>query len=220
MDQSETVAVLDFETTGMSPALGARPTEIAIALVRSGAIVDRFQSLMNPGCRIPAEITALTGITNAMVAKAPPVAEVMQQAAHFVGTHCLVAHNAAFDSKFWLAELPRTPAGAHWPDFACTVLLSRRLQPEQRSHRLGALAQALGLPITGRAHRAMVDVEMTCHLWLHLQARARRLAGVDAITHAMLTEVQRVPRQRTAAMLQALALALGPGAAHPTVTAG
>ena len=207
MEAAETVAVLDFETTGMSPALGARPTEIAIALVRDGNIVDRFQSLMNPGCRIPPDIVALTGITNAMVQRAPPVGQVMQQAAQFVGAHPLVAHNAAFDSKFWLAELPRSATGAHWADFACTVLLSRRLQPEQPSHRLGALAQALGLPITGRAHRAMVDVEMTCHLWLHLHARACRLAGFPGVTHAMLTEVQRVPKHQTAVTLQALASA-------------
>jgi len=59
-------AVIDFETTGLSPAMGARPTEIAVVRVREGEIVDRFQSLMNPGVRIPADIEAFTGITNAM----------------------------------------------------------------------------------------------------------------------------------------------------------
>jgi DNA polymerase-3 subunit epsilon len=68
----ETVAVLDFETTGLSPNYGDRTTEIAITLVRDGLVVDSFQSLMNAGRRIPADVTALTGITNAMIAAAPP----------------------------------------------------------------------------------------------------------------------------------------------------
>jgi DNA polymerase-3 subunit epsilon len=61
------IAIIDFETTGISPAEGDRPTEVAIVLTENGAVVDRFQSLMNPGVRIPAFITQLTGITNAMV---------------------------------------------------------------------------------------------------------------------------------------------------------
>jgi DNA polymerase-3 subunit epsilon len=67
----ETVAVLDFETTGLSPQYGDRATEIAIALVRDGQVIDRFQSLMNAGRRIPLEITQLTGISNAMIRDCP-----------------------------------------------------------------------------------------------------------------------------------------------------
>lgn len=52
-------AVIDFETTGLSPALGARPTEVAIVLIAEGKIVDRFQSLMNPGVSIPNDILQL-----------------------------------------------------------------------------------------------------------------------------------------------------------------
>ena len=66
-------AVIDFETTGLSPALGARPTEVAIVLIAEGKIIDRFQSLMNPGVSIPNDIQVLTGITNEMVRKAPKV---------------------------------------------------------------------------------------------------------------------------------------------------
>ena len=67
-----TIAVIDFETTGVSPEQGARATEVAIVLLEQGRVVDRFQSLMNAGVRIPSFITQLTGITNAMVAAAPP----------------------------------------------------------------------------------------------------------------------------------------------------
>jgi DNA polymerase III subunit epsilon len=68
----ETVAVIDFETTGMSPEQGARATEIAAVLVEDGQIVARFQSLMNTGAWVPPFIEQLTGISNAMLAKAPP----------------------------------------------------------------------------------------------------------------------------------------------------
>jgi len=74
----ETVAVLDFETTGLSPNCGDRATEIAITLVRDGQVIDRYQSLMNAGRRIPSEVTYITGITNAMISQAPPVVKVMR----------------------------------------------------------------------------------------------------------------------------------------------
>ena len=101
----EVVAVIDFETTGLSPAQGKRATEIAAVIVEDGRIVDRYQSLMNTGVRIPAFIEALTGISNTMIRQAPPAAEVMHAVADFVGDYPLVAHNAAFDCKFWDAEL-------------------------------------------------------------------------------------------------------------------
>ncbi|MEQ1660442.1 MAG: 3'-5' exonuclease, partial [Hylemonella sp.] len=96
------VAVIDFETTGISPEQGARATEVAIVLVEQGRIVDRFQSLMNAGAHIPAFITQLTGISNAMVQAAPDASEVMRRASNFVGDAPMVAHNASFDRKFWM----------------------------------------------------------------------------------------------------------------------
>lgn len=191
----ERVAVLDFETTGLSPSLGDRPTELAIALVEQGRIVDRFQSLMNPGRAIPAFVTQLTGISNDMVKRAPPVAEVMREAARFVGSLPVVAHNAAFDRKFWVAELQRLSLDAHTP-FACTMLLARRLYPDHTSHKLGALVQALGLPQSGRAHRAMVDAEMAGHLWCRIGADVAERYQVRDVSHALLSRVQATPRAK------------------------
>jgi DNA polymerase III epsilon subunit-like protein len=68
----DTIAVIDFETTGLSPAHGERATEIAAVLVREGRIVDRYQSLMNAGRRVPPFIEALTGISTAMFRQVPP----------------------------------------------------------------------------------------------------------------------------------------------------
>lgn len=72
----EPVVVIDFETTGLSPDMGERATEIAAVLVQDGRIVDQYQSLMNAGRRIPAFIEHLTGISNAMVREAPPASRV------------------------------------------------------------------------------------------------------------------------------------------------
>ena len=99
-----TVIVLDFETTGMSPNVGARPTEVAAVRIENGKIVDRYQSLMNAGVHVPAFITELTGITNAMVRNAPPIDQVMRELNVFVDGQPLVAHNVSFDRKFLEAE--------------------------------------------------------------------------------------------------------------------
>ena len=102
---SEPIAILDFETTGMSPDYGDRVTEVGVVVMADGLIVDSFQSLMNAGVRIPRFIEQFTGITNAMIRNAPPVNEVMAELAEFIGELPLVAHNASFDRKFLDAEL-------------------------------------------------------------------------------------------------------------------
>ena len=188
------IAVIDFETTGMSPGHGARATEIGIVLVENGQIVDRFQSLMNTGVYIPGFITQLTGITNAMVDAAPAAAQVMADAARFVNGAPMVAHNASFDSKFWQAELAL--AGVAAPHvFACTVLLSRRLYPQAPSHKLGTLVDYHHLPRTGRAHRALADAEMAAALLGQIQHDLRKRWGVQQPDHALLVGLQRCGKQ-------------------------
>ena len=103
--KSDTVIVLDFETTGMSPNLGARPTEVAAVRVENGQIVDGYQNLMYAGVYVPTFITALTGITNAMVRDAPGIDRVMRELHAFVDGRPIVASNANFDRKFRGTEL-------------------------------------------------------------------------------------------------------------------
>ena len=195
------IAVIDFETTGMSPGQGARATEIGIVLVENGQVVDRFQSLMNTGVYIPGFITQLTGITNAMVAAAPDAAQVIADAARFVNGAPMVAHNASFDSKFWQAELAL--AGVAAPHvFACTVLLSRRLYPQAPSHKLGTLVDYHHLPRTGRAHRALADAEMAAALLGQIQHDLRKRWGVERPDHALLVGLQRCGKTAIASMLK------------------
>ena len=194
------IAVIDFETTGISPERGDRATEVAVVLVQDGQVVDRFQSLMNAGVHIPAFITGLTGITNAMVAAAPDAATVMGEASRFVGDAPMVAHNASFDSKFWQAELALAGLPAQQP-FACTVLLSRRLYPEAPSHKLGTLVDYHGLPRTGRAHRALADAEMAAALLARMQHDLREHWRVADPHHGLLQALQRCAKPAMPALL-------------------
>lgn len=193
---SRTIAVIDFETSGLMPNAGGRATEIAAVLVRDGMIVDSYQSLMKSGAWVPPFIEQLTGISNAMLADAPPSASVMREIAAFTSGCSMVAHNASFDRSFWQAEMAWAgcdPDPAH--EFACTVLLARRLYPESPNCKLGTLAQFHDLPVAGRAHRALADAQVTAHLLLRIQHDvARRYAdalGDCHVDHGLLFQLQR-----------------------------
>ncbi|MEK9801826.1 MAG: 3'-5' exonuclease [Curvibacter sp.] len=194
------VAVIDFETTGISPAQGARATEVAIVLLEDGRIVDRYQSLMNAGVSIPPFITQLTGISNAMVARAPSAEQVMREASRFVGDAPMVAHNAAFDRRFWVAELDRAGLPAPQP-YACTLLLARRLYPQAPDHKLGTLVDFHGLPRTGAAHRALADAEMAAGLLLRIRHDLQQRLALSRVDHELLVSLQQCQRHEIRAWM-------------------
>lgn len=200
-DFMDTVAVIDFETTGMSPDLGDRATEVAVVIVAGGKIVDRYQNLMNTGAYIPAFIEELTGISNDMIRMAPPAAQVMGELAEFVGAIPLVAHNASFDSKFLDAEWSRI-GHSRQQQFACSMLLSRRIYPEAPNHKLGTLVSHLELPSAARHHRALADAEMTAHLWLRMVSDLRNQHGLDSVSHEFLHALQKVPKAKIASYIE------------------
>ncbi len=162
---ADTVVVLDFETTGLSPDYGDRAIEIGAVKLVDGKPVDRFQQLMNPGRRINAFIENYTGITNGMLRGAPACDDVMAEFADFIDGYNLVAHNASFDGRFLDAEFERINCLQHEP-FACSMLISRRVYPDAPNHKLGTLVRYRDLPNDGTFHRALADAEMTAHLWL------------------------------------------------------
>ncbi|MFZ2318670.1 MAG: 3'-5' exonuclease [Pseudomonas sp.] len=196
----EPIAVIDFETTGMSPGHSCRATEIAAVIVEDGRIVARYQNLMNSGAYVPPFIESLTGISNAMLRKAPPAAEVMAEVAEFVGRTPLVAHNASFDQKFWDAELGLIQR-QRVQDFACSMLLARRLLPQAPNHKLGTLNSWAQLPHTGQAHRAMADAEMAANLMLFMVAQLRERHAIRDISHGLLCRLQKVPAAKIAEAL-------------------
>ncbi len=151
-------AFIDVETTGAKP-LQDRVTEVAIIRFRTDGGVERWQSLINPGVPIPAEIQALTGITNAMVRDAPGYFDVRDDIRRMLEGAVFVAHNARFDYGFIKNEFRRL-GEAFTADVLCTVRLSRKLYPDAEGHGLDALISRHALHGFDR-HRAMGDTEAT-----------------------------------------------------------
>ena len=151
-------AFIDVETTGMKP-LADRVTEIAIIRFSANREPERWQSLINPGVAIPAEIQALTGITNAMLRDAPSFFAVRDEVRRLLEGAVFVAHNARFDYGFIKNEF-RRQGEAFTADVLCTVRLSRRLYPDAEGHGLDAVISRHRLSGFDR-HRAMGDTEAT-----------------------------------------------------------
>ncbi|MBO9494884.1 3'-5' exonuclease [Thalassotalea sp. G20_0] len=162
---ANTVVVLDFETTGLSPDSGDRAIEIGAVLVEDGRITDRFQQLMNPGFRVDSFIASYTGITNAMLENAPPCSEVIGELARFIGSHNLVAHNVPFDQRFLDNEMA-LPGTRYSGEFACSLNAARWVYHKVPDHSLSTLVEFKQLPTDGNFHRALSDARMTAHLWL------------------------------------------------------
>lgn len=189
----ETIVVLDFETSGISPAYGDRAIEIGAVKVREGEIVDRFQSLMNPGVRISSFIENYTGITNQMLREAPAAAGVMQAFAKFIGHDPLVAHNASFDSRFLNAEFDRIGIERK-QNFGCSMLIARRVYPDAPNHKLETLVRYKNLHTDGTFHRALADAEMTAHLWLAMAEDLRSSYGLGVVPFQLMRNLAKVPK--------------------------
>lgn len=175
-------AVVDVETTGGGVEYGHRITDIAIVEVQGGAIVDEYQSLVNPGRRIPPGVSALTGITNEMVAVAPYFEHVAEQVLARLEGRVFVAHNVSFDWSFVSGELIRTMGDAPQLLRMCTVRMVRRLVPALRHRNLDVVSRHFGVQIHAR-HRAHGDALATARVLLRLldEARGRGLDDVASL---------------------------------------
>jgi len=198
------VVVLDFETTGLSPDNGDRAIEVGAVLVQDNRITDRFQSLMNPGVRVSSFIAEYTGITNQMLSSAPPAAEVMRRFAGFLGRHHLVAHNASFDRRFLDAELRRISLMRE-QEFACSLLLSRRLNPDAPSHSLETLVRYKKLASDGVFHRALADAEMTAHLWVGMVNELKREHSLKSVPFELMQRLMKLTKRAVPDYLKRLA---------------
>nr|WP_320050996.1 3'-5' exonuclease [uncultured Desulfuromonas sp.] len=195
------LVVLDFETSGMAPQRGDRAIEVGAVKVFEGRIVDRFESLMNPGFRVSSFIEEFTGITNEELRCAPACEEVMQSFSQFIGGAPLVAHNATFDQRFLKSEFARI--GECKPlRFACSMLIARRLYPEAPNHKLGTLVAFKQLPNQGQFHRALADAEMTAHLWMEMEREVCRRCHVERVPFELLRGLGNVPPKKIAEHLE------------------
>jgi DNA polymerase-3 subunit epsilon len=200
-DRADTVVVLDFETTGLSPDRGDRAIEIGAVQLEGGRIRDRFQCLMNPGRRISPFIEHYTGITNAMLRTAPSCEEAMAACRDFIGDSDMVAHNAAFDRRFLDAELQRIDR-PRLGNFACSMLAARRLYPDAPNHKLGTLVEYRRLPHNGTFHRALADAEMTAHLWLGMLDDLVARYHLDCVSFAVMRDLTQLPKGAIDAFLR------------------
>ena len=202
-------AVVDVETTGTAPDVGDRITEIAIVPVERGQVGDPFVRLVDPERPIPPFITALTGISPAMVRGQPPFRQIADEVVDRLAGRMFVAHNASFDWRFVYGELRR----AHGPGVVppapdqrlCTVRLARALLPGLPRRSLDHVAAHLGIPL-GDRHRAAGDAVATARALVALLARAEGagLSQWGALMRYLATPARR-RRARTSQLVDPLA---------------
>lgn len=175
-EAGETFHVVDTETTGSS-ARGARVIEIATVSVTKDGTIGEFESLVNPGVYVPRWITEITGITQRMLAPAPPPEHaLLAWRRHHGGQGRFVAHNAPFDWAFMTMECEK--AGEPWPfaEPTCTVKLARRYLKHLPSRSLENLIRHYGIPVDAR-HRALADARATAVVFHKMMEAARAETG-------------------------------------------
>lgn len=200
MSMANSVIVLDFETTGLSPDMGDRAIEIGAVRLHHGEVVDRFQELMNPGRRVSGFIEDYTGISNAMLKDAAPCEEVMLRFADFIGNSNLVAHNAAFDKRFLDAEFNRI-AYHYTGEFSCSLLASRRVFQHAPNHKLGTLVDYMNIATDGTFHRALYDSEMTVKVWLSLLDTLHNQYMLNDIPFSLIQQLNKTAKKSVHAFL-------------------
>lgn len=199
-NNADSVVVLDFETTGLSPYQGDRAIEIGAVRIENGKITDSFQALMNPGIRVSGFIESYTGITNSMLKNASSCEAVMDEFYSFIGNSNLVAHNASFDSKFLQAEFDRIDRTASG-EFACSMLIARRVYQRAPDHKLGTLVRYNDLPNDGTFHRALADSQMTAHLWLAMLADIKSKHPFSNVPFSVMQKLSRTDKKSAAGYL-------------------
>ena len=196
------ICILDFETTGLRAGQD-RPTEIGITVIENNVITEKFQTLINPGIKIPEEIVNLTGITDAMVADAPTPGEVMVEARRFIKNRPLMAHNASFDKRFLETEMDLVDRKIDNP-WICTLLLARRLILDSVNHKLPTLAQQFQIPATG-AHRALADTITTAQLWTKtLLPMIIEMSGIQSPDLTLINKLSKKKKADVAEFLKAM----------------
>jgi DNA polymerase-3 subunit epsilon len=190
---ANSLIILDFETTGLSPDNGDRAIEIGAVKLENGVVTESFQELMNPGRPVSSFIEDYTGITNGMLSTAAPCSEVMSRFADFIQGQNLVAHNASFDKRFLDSELKRISSG-YDGQFTCSLLLSRRLNQNAPNHKLGTLINYKGIASSGSFHRALYDSQMTAKLWLAMLEDIQQRTQLDDVPFSLIQKLAKTAK--------------------------
>ena len=200
------IVMLDFETTGLSPAMGDRITEVAALRIVDGKVTERYVSLVNCQARIPYFITQLTGISQAMVDSAPPAHQVVPELLDFIGGDALSAHNASFDEKFLKAEAERLDLEPRHIGLVCSLKLSRRVFPGLGSYKLGKLSGQLGITFRSAAHRAESDAEVAAEVLIHIGKHLGSTYGLGPVAPQLLVSLNKLSAAKVPDFLQKYAV--------------
>ena len=177
-DFNDEIVCFDIETTGLKVEREAI-TEIGAVVLKNGQITDTFQTFVNPGRRLTPEIIGLTGITDAMLADAPPPEEALASFLKFVNGRPLAAHNAEFDIGFIRAGCRR--AGLEFdPTYIDSLILAQNLLPELHKYKLDIVAEHLDLPAFNH-HRASDDAGMVGYMLIPFFEKMRREMGISRL---------------------------------------
>lgn len=187
-------AIIDIETTGLSPA-AERIIEIAIYIHDGEKVINEYSTLINPERNISANITRITGITNEMVKDAPKFWEIAKDIVILTEGKSFVAHNASFDYNFIRNEF-KSLGYDYKRDRLCTVKLSRKIIPGFKSYSLGKLCSDLGINIDGR-HRAAGDALATVKLFEYLLKTDSSLGQLNSskFYHIDASQIKNLPEE-------------------------
>jgi DNA polymerase III epsilon subunit family exonuclease len=196
--EEATFVVFDLETTGLRPG-SARPCEFGAVRVHALELQERFETLANPGARLAPAISALTGLRDDELRRAPPVAAAVRRFLAFAGDAVLVAHNARFDMAFLDHETARLTGSRVVATVVDTVGLARRLLGRQPAN-LAALSYRFATDARP-CHRALPDAEATAEILLCLigMAQERGARTVADLVELSATKPRRVHRKRSLA---------------------
>ena len=161
-------SVFDTETTGLLPAEGDEIIQMGAVRVVNNRLLRQeiFDQLVDPGIPLKPEGIPIHGITEAMVNGQPRLDAVLPAFHEFCAETVLVAHNAAFDLRFF--QLKEDSLGVRFTQPVLdTLLLSAVIHPNQDSHRLESIAERLGINVIGR-HTALGDAFVTGEVFLKM----------------------------------------------------
>lgn len=187
--------IIDIETTGLSKSYN-HITEIAAVKFDGEKIVGEWESLINPGIRIPRMITDITGIDDEMVRYSPTVQEVLPGFIEFMGDDAFVAHNVTFDHWFIQESLDKRYQYRMHNQKLCTKKLANRIAHRLPSKSLGNLCEHYGV-VNTTAHRAMSDVLATVEVLKKFIIATDQLTFTDSLD-IFAVQNKPVPRCRKA----------------------
>ncbi|MGB0723628.1 MAG: exonuclease domain-containing protein [Gammaproteobacteria bacterium] len=200
-NNANTVIVVDFETTSLQPGEDGRIIEIGAVRLENGRICGEFSCLVNPGIPIPSDITNLTGITKRMLRRdGMDPTRAMQEFHRFSKGFDLVAHSASFDKKFLEYEMALAGEKPIW-SFTCSMLVSRRVYPDERHHTLAALSEMLGIRGEEVFHRALNDARVTTRLWLAILRDFGRQYEIETLPFPLIDNLERIPKRKVGLMV-------------------